>query len=130
MQTCVAFKSALFRPFLPESAQVNPNCYGAELAWWLAGQFALRGFVTSYPNNEDWGWFIEYVVDECEYWLCCSNLMGEPDRWQVYLDCKPRSLFGRNKAPVECAADLIKALAELLIQTEGIEEISWHHAPH
>lgn len=44
----VTFKSDLFKPFLPEEAQVNPNCYGAELAYWLAQKLAENGFVTSY----------------------------------------------------------------------------------
>lgn len=36
MDTGVNFYSDLFKPFLPEDSQVNPVCYGAELAWWLA----------------------------------------------------------------------------------------------
>lgn len=36
MKTSVAFDSDLFQPFLPESAQVNPKVYGAELAFWLS----------------------------------------------------------------------------------------------
>lgn len=129
MHTSVVFKSALFKPFLPESAQVNPQCYGAELAWWLCQQLADRGFITSYPNHEDWGWFIEYGVEDYEYWLCCGNLDGESNTWQIYLSCKPRSLFGRNKAPVALAAGLLAALADLLATTRGICELTWSDGP-
>ncbi|HMU67225.1 MAG TPA: hypothetical protein PKE57_08770 [Cellvibrionaceae bacterium] len=125
MHTYVAFTSDMFQPFLPESAQVNPHCYGAELAWWLCQQLAGKGFVTSYPNSEDWGWFIEYAVDDYEYWLCCGNVPGASNRWQIYLDCKPKGLFGRDKAPVALAEDLLTALVDLLATTSGVGELIW-----
>lgn len=64
MDTCVDFESRLFAPFLSEEGQVNPQVYGAELAWWLSRELAQEGVETSYPNSEDWGWFIEYIVDD------------------------------------------------------------------
>jgi hypothetical protein len=35
MQALVTFRSPRFRPVLPDECQVNPGCYGAELAFWL-----------------------------------------------------------------------------------------------
>jgi hypothetical protein len=60
METEVDFYAEAFNPILPEDAQVNPECYGAELAWWLCRKLAERGAFTSYPNFEDWGWFLEF----------------------------------------------------------------------
>ncbi|WP_308364474.1 MULTISPECIES: hypothetical protein [unclassified Microbulbifer] len=125
MNTCVDFKSDLFQPFLSEDAQVNPQCYGAELAWWLSQELAKRGVESSYPNSEDWGWFVEYIVDDNEYWLCCGNLDGEKNHWRVYLDPKAKSMFGRNKAPVEIAAPLLEALSRVLSESPEINEIQW-----
>lgn len=125
MDTCVDFSSDLFKPFLSDDAQVNPGCYGAELAWWLTKKLAGKGVETSYPNFEDWGWFIEYIVDDNEYWLCCGNIEGENNRWRVYLDPKAKSLFGRNKAPIEVAVPLLKALSEVLVESDEIEGIEW-----
>lgn len=125
MNTCVDFRSDLFKPFLSEEAQVNPQCYGAELAWWLSRELAKRGIETSYPNYEDWGWFVEYIVDDNEYWLCCGNVEGENNRWRVYLDRKAKSLFGRNKAPVEVAVPLLEALSEVLSESSAIKDIQW-----
>jgi hypothetical protein len=51
------FVSDQFVPFLPEESQVNPEVYGAELAWWLASELARRNVFTSYPEYEDWGWY-------------------------------------------------------------------------
>ncbi|WP_435105876.1 hypothetical protein [Arhodomonas sp. AD133] len=120
------FESALFRPFLSEDAQVNPQCYGAELAWWLARMLASQGVETSYPEYEDWGWFVEYIVGDNEYWLCCGNIGGESDRWRIYLDCKAKSLFGRNRAPVEVAVPLLDALSDVLSESPDIHGIQWH----
>ena len=126
METSVSFDSELFAPFLPEDAQVNPRVYGAELAFWLARQLAARGVVTSYPNYEDWGWFIEYRTDAGdEYWLCCGNREGAQDQWLCFLDAKARRCFGRSKPPPESAAALLEALRAILDATPEIVNIVW-----
>lgn len=126
MKTSVDFVSNLFAPFLPDEAQVNPGVYGAELAFWLARQLAQRGIVTSYPQYEDWGWFIEYTTaDGDEHWLCCVNRDGATDEWRCVLRPRSRSLFGRNKAPVGGARPLLDALHALLAETPGIHDVTW-----
>jgi hypothetical protein len=126
METSVDFESNLFNPFLPEEDQVNPGVFGAELAWWLARQLAQRGVATSYPQNEDWGWFIEYLTgDGHEFWLCCANLDGAADRWRCYLEPKPKGLFGRGKAPLDAALPLMRALREVLEAEAGIRNLAW-----
>lgn len=125
MNTCVDFKSELFKPFLSDEAQVNPNVYGAELAWWLSSELASEGIETTYPNFEDWGWFLEYFVDDNEYWLCCGNVADSNNQWRVYLDCKAKNIFGRSKAPVDYAKPLLKALEQVLYKQPEITSIVW-----
>ena len=126
METNVEFESKLFSPFLPDEAQVNPGIYGAELAFWLARELASRGVVTSYPEYEDWGWYIEYIGNEdAEFWLHCSNMEGESHHWCCFLEQKSRSLFGRNKASLEQALPLITALRQVLEETAEISVIKW-----
>ena len=55
------FESEHFAPVLPEDCQVSPGVYGAELAFWVSAELARSGIATSYPNSEDWGWFIEFM---------------------------------------------------------------------
>lgn len=124
MDVSVTFKSDLFKPFLPDEAQVNPGCLGAELAWWLAAELARRGVFTSYPNYEDWGWFLQFNVDEDEYWLCCGNAEGAEDRWRIFLEPQAKGFFGR-RAPVEPAGLLMAAVRELLEENQAISEINW-----
>jgi hypothetical protein len=126
METSVDFESRMFCPYLPDEAQINPGVYGAELAFWLSQQLAQRGVPTSYPLFEDWGWFIEYSTEnDYEYWLCCANRDRTQDKWRCYLEPKAKSLFGRNKAPVEGAWPLIRALHALLAEEPGISNVTW-----
>jgi len=125
VNTCVDFRSDLFKPFLSEDAQVNPGRYGAELAWWLSRELAQRGVETSYPQYEDWGWFVEYIVEDNEYWLCCSNIDGEDRQWRVFLDCKTKGFWKRSRAPVEGAISLLRALSEVLDAACDISDIEW-----
>lgn len=126
METSVDFESKIFSPFLPDEAQVNPRVYGAELAFWLSRQLAQRGTLTSYPQCEDWGWFIEYITeDDYEYWLCCANRDGAQDKWRCYLEPKTKSLLRRNKAPVEGARPLMDALRNVLTEERGITNVIW-----
>ena len=81
METSVDFKSDLFTPFLPDESQVNPCVFGAELAYWLSQKLATIGVITSYPEYEDWGWFIEFIVEDNEYILCCSNTDENGKEW-------------------------------------------------
>jgi hypothetical protein len=126
METNVYFESQMFSPFLPDDAQVNPGVYGAELAFWLSRQLAQRGTPTSYPQCEDWGWFIEYTTEEGdEYWLCCTNKDCAHDKWRCYLEPKAKSLFGRKKAPVEGAQSLMHALRDVLTEEHSVNNMTW-----
>jgi hypothetical protein len=101
------FRSGRFRPALPEVCQVNPRVYGAELAFWLGAALAAKGATTSYPQSEDWGWFIEYSGDSAaEFAVYCGNVEGSADQWLLSLRRFGRKLFGRDKPPVSLAAPL------------------------
>ncbi|ASF44794.1 hypothetical protein [Methylovulum psychrotolerans] len=130
MQSTVEFDSELFSPYLPDESQVNPHCYGAELAYWLSRKLADHGIVTSYPNAEDWGWFIEYLTESGdEFWLCCSNRNSSAKQWQCFIEAKTKRLFGRNKPKIECAKSLLKALCCILEEEQEVKNIRWCKEP-
>lgn len=125
MESTVDFYSDMFRPFLPAESQVNPGRYGAELAYWLARQLAQRGIFTSYPQDEDWGWHIDYTTDDGDtYRLCCGNVDQTQDKWRCYLRPESRK-FGRKAAHAEGAGPLMRALRDVLALEPGITEINW-----
>lgn len=120
------FKSMHFAPVLPDDSQVNPGVYGAELAFWLCTELARRGTVTSYPNAEDWGWFIEFFPNTgSEFAVHCGNEEGSNERWLLSLRRYPRKMFGRDKPPYEEASALIEAIRELLTTTGVVHELEW-----
>ncbi len=92
----LVFRSDQFRPYLPDRCQVNPNVLGFEVAEWLSRLLADAGVITSYPNFEDWGWYLEFFDGEDEYLICCSG-SSEKDgyEWRVFVD-RPRKLFRRQ----------------------------------
>jgi hypothetical protein len=126
MRNAVTFSSTRFAPVLPEDSQVNPGRYGAELAFWLCTELVRDGVVTSYPNYEDWGWFVEYTTaDGDEFWLCCGNVDGTDDEWHCFLQAKGKGLFGRSKPAEEKAIPLIKALGRVLEKETTVHDIRW-----
>jgi hypothetical protein len=125
MDTTVVFKTELFQPFLPEDSQVNPKVYGAELAYWLAEELAGKGIYTSYPEYEDWGWFIEFIVEDNEYWLCCGNSKDEENTWTCFLKRHSKGFINKTIAPLEPAIPLLNAVRLLLEETPQISNIEW-----
>ena len=115
----VELRTNKFTPFLPDESQVNPGVYGAELAYWLAQKLAFRGVVTSYPEYEDWGWYLNYVTsDGAEFAVHCGNVDGQDDLWLLSLRRYPRKMFGRDKPSFSKASVLVGAVHEVLVEAE------------
>ena len=120
------FRSERFAPVLPEECQVNPGRYGAELAFWLSLELAQRGVATSYPQSEDWGWFIEYTTDTgSEFAVHCGNVDGTTDRWLVSLRRFGRKMFGRDKPSFTDARPLVACIARLIGSEPDISHVRW-----
>ena len=116
------FRSRKFAPILPEECQVNPQVYGAELAFWLCSELARRQVVTSYPQFEDWGWYIEYRTDSgAEFALDCGNIGGASDHWLLCLRRFAPKLFGRGK-PSFAEADPLVATIKVILESEASVE--------
>lgn len=111
----LVFESSEFRPFLSDDAQVNPDVCGFELAAWLSRKLAEAGFETSYPESEDWGWFIERIEDGGEYRICMSGSCADRTvcEWRIFVTGM-KGLF-RSKKPdarVEAITDIVRATLE------------------
>ena len=115
----LVFQSDRFRPYLPDDCQVNPNVLGFELAAWLSRELASRGWVTSYPNYEDWGWFIEGAEGGADYMICCSGSdEGEGQfEWRIFVS-QPKKLFG--KKPAGTLGDQILQRVQKIVDESGI----------
>jgi hypothetical protein len=107
----IEFSSAQFLPTLPEGCQVNPGCYGFELALWLAQGLGRQGCVTGYPAEQEWGWCLAYQPCErvslsigcgstCE---AGAGYRGQPVGWSVFIR-EQRSLEQRLRNQSDGAA--------------------------
>lgn len=121
------FRSTRFAPILSEKAQVNPGRYGAELAFWLCTQLAVKYRVeTSYPVAEDWGWLLSHLTPAGDtFSIQCGNVDDTNDRWLLSIGAHSRKLFGRGKADFTGAGPLIEAVKQLLESEESIEDLQW-----
>lgn len=120
------FRSSRFTPALPEECQVNPEVYGAELAYWLGAALAKEGISTSYPSSEDWGWFIEYSDDSgAEFAIHCYNVEGSKEQWLLSLRRFGRKLFGRDKPPMALAEPLLVGVRTVLEGEPSITDLEW-----
>lgn len=123
------FTSSGVSPRLPDSCQVNPEVYGAELAFWLSSELAAIGVVTSYPRSEDWGWYIEFETPSgSEFAVHCGNVGGARDRWFLQLRRFGRKLFGRDKPAFSEAEDVIRGIERVLAESPDVSELDWRYS--
>jgi hypothetical protein len=81
---------------------------------------------TSYPNSEDWGWFIEYLPQSgSEFAVHCGNVDGAQDQWLLSLRRHARKVFGRDKPPYEEAQPVVSGIRALLESTPDIQQLEW-----
>lgn len=120
------FHSDKFAPVLSEDSQVNPEVYGAELAYWLCQDLARRGVETSYPEAEDWGWYITFITPAGdEFAVHCGNIGSAKDQWLLSLHRYGRGLFGRNKPSWDLAAPLIAAIRSAVYEAVAHDRVEW-----
>ena len=124
----VTFKSDRFTPFLPEMSQVSPEVYGAELTYWLSAELAHRGVFTSYPESEDWGWYIELITTTgSEYAIFCGNVTGTKNRWTLAPRHHAKKMFGRDRPPY-AAAQLVDSFRDAVQSVAAAPDIEWHYS--
>ncbi len=120
------FTSVKCEPILPEDCQVNPGVYGAELAYWLCTELGKKGIGTSYPQNEDWGWYIEFITESgSEFAIHIGNISGTKDQWLLSLRRYGRKIFGRNKPPITDAESLLSGIKQTLESEPSISDLNW-----
>lgn len=111
----VFFTSEKFAPYLPDECQVNPNVLGYELAAWLSVELMKSGIATSYPNAEDWGWFLDCKRDGGKYMICCNGTKNDAEEYEWRIDIEsPKFFFRRNQNNEKYIQELIIKITECL----------------
>lgn len=68
------FTSPLFEVEPGEDQEINPGCYGRQLAIWLKKQLEGRGYAVEPIINEDWGRCLMCSRDPFMLWVGCGNM--------------------------------------------------------
>lgn len=127
MRTHVEFRTSEFSALAGEAEQVNPGRWGKQLAAYLAGELAKRGYESTGLVAEDWGWSVRLKNDAFPLWLGCGNYEEYPDGFLVFIEpSKPflRRLF--RKIDARPTVDrLTNALDSILESNPSFHDISW-----
>ena len=130
MRTVATFSSSAFNVSEPRDYFINPECFGDDLAAWLASGLDERGAgPCGAPRQEDFGWYFDFETPDGAH---CCVLGYRPEerpgsgRWVLWLERTAGflgSMLGRRKRVMPVAARLIH---EVLQESPEIEELGWH----
>lgn len=130
MRTEFQFRSKLFNITVPGDHFINPGCYGDDVAEWLIRRLNEAGVKTSAkPGQEDFGWYVTFVVDGVEYWGFVGfqpNDIASGDCWLGWIERRTGllgSIFtGRRRNVLPEAVDVINSI---LTSSPEIHDLRW-----
>ena len=126
----VIFKSSAFNTSETKEYFINECCFGDDVAKWLIGELRKRGIqAQEEPEQEDFGWYINFPVNEIRHCLLIGYRAGEDGRlgdWMLTLERSCAILgffFGAAKRGIEPAG--LEAIHALLSSSQQISDIRW-----
>lgn len=130
MKTHVVFRSADFRPYDEEAAQINPGRYGKRVAELLIRGLAERGIEPLELIAEDWGWVIPIKNDSFKVWIGCGNYEDYTDGFLCFIGPHKPTVVRRFLAlgRIDVSAKVMKlqtAIDQVLSVTPGVRDIKW-----
>lgn len=130
MNTSFQFNSKLFNIAEPRDYFVNPGCFGDDVAAWLIVRLNDGGIrTTSEPDQEDYGWFFNFMVNDIEHCVVVGfqpNDVETGDCWLGWIERKVgfvSSMFGGRKRGILPQA--IRAIDSILSAEPEIHELRW-----
>jgi hypothetical protein len=123
----VVFSSSHFQVEPDEDEDTNPGIFGKALAAWIAGELRSKGIQVEDVIAEDYGRAVIIHHKPFRLWVACSNVAGEPNRWQMFVATEQSlagKLFGRRSR----GGDLERVRAryrELVPAIPGVSGIEW-----
>jgi sugar/nucleoside kinase (ribokinase family) len=130
MRTEFQFRSKKFNCTEQKDYFINPGCFGDDLSEWLIERLENAGFrITSNPDQEDFGWYFTFLVQNVEHCVVVSFQPSEPekgDRWvgwvERHLGFIGSILGGRNRGILP---EAIQAVDLILTNSDEIRFIGW-----
>jgi hypothetical protein len=122
--TVAVFESAAFEHAEPKEHWINPCCFGEDLAHWLAEELRPRGVQVEEPGQEDFGWYLDVVVNSERSCLVIGS-DGE-GTWYIVVEraCGfvGSLLGGRHRA---VGTRTVALLEEVLTDAAEVRDLRW-----
>jgi hypothetical protein len=115
----------------PKPNYINPECFGDDVANWMAEQLRAKGCVVDEPGQEDFGWYCNFRVADTAYCFVVGHRADDliaPGEWIGWVERNPgfmSSLFGGRARGVALGA--VQLIDEILSSSPDISEVRWHH---
>lgn len=130
MKTTFQFRSTKFNCTIPKDYFINPDCYGDDVAEWLIQRLREVGIrSTGEPDQEDFGWFFTFLVDEVEHCVVIGFQPNDPERGDRWIGSVERqfgfvgSILGRRNQDIDPEA--LQTLDSILGKSNDVEFIGW-----
>jgi len=127
MRAVATFKSDLFKLTEPKDYFINPGCFGDDVARWLMERFKASAIdVEDEPGQEDFGWYVRYVVDGRPYGVVIGH--EAEAGWCLVVE-RPCGLLGsilgqRHRTISPRAVEVVRSA---LVNEPGIRHIQWFY---
>jgi hypothetical protein len=130
MKTEFQFCSKIFNCTEQRDYFINPGCFGDDLSEWLTERLSNAGFqITRKPDQEDFGWYFTFLVQDVEHCVVVSFHPNDPDngdRWVCWVERHTGfigSLLGGRKRGI--LPEAVQALDSILTNSNEIQFIGW-----
>ena len=125
----ILFDAAGFNFTEPRDHFINPECFGDDVAAWLAAELTARGFPTTEPGQEDWGWYVEVTTGPDCYFVgvgCTGATDADPAKgeWRLMVE-KHRTLWQKLTGKNQPAADepIFAELERILVSNRDVTNV-------
>ena len=127
MRTVATFESREFNLTEHREYFINEGGFGDDLGRWLIGKLRAVGADTAAePGQEDFGWYVDYTIDDQPFCAVIGNAGGE--FWFVVVERKagfPGSMFGGRRRNIPESG--VTRLHEILSSSAEVSNLQWHH---
>lgn len=104
--------------YLQGVSQAGSGDCGSDLAYWLAGELARRGVVTSHPEYDGNGWAVHHATrGGAEFAIHCHRPQEKNALWRLSLRRIPNKSRSPSVPVFDDASILVSAIGEVIDDT-------------
>ncbi len=124
----VTWRSTAFNTAQPQPYFINPGCFGDDAARWLIARLHAMGIdADAAPDQEDFGWFFEFRIDNLAHCfvLSCRPEEDGSSTWIGAIEAGGGLLARiRNRGLIDRRA--LAAIHHALSGSVEVTDVRWH----